>query len=186
MQLRHPIRTIATAILLSLSTAATAGTVDYATGGGTLFHFDAPDGWEVVKGFEVSAAEMPEGTPPAPRVVSLLPPEETRIMWTGLWSPPEVGTFAEARDYLGKAVPRLLADPEVTYRDTRTVGGREARVWSGVGTRGPRDMDFSIAAIRIAAGRIVLAAFIGEPEAWDRHQAELTAVLNSIAPGAAR
>ena len=186
MQLIHPIRTIATAILLSLSTTATAGTVSYAIGDATLFHFDAPEGWEVVQGFEVTAAEMPEGTPPAPRVVSLLPPEEDRIMWTGLWSPPEVGTFAEAREYLGKAVPRLLADPEVTYRDTRTVGGREARIWSGVGTRGTRDMDFSIAAIRIAPGRIVLAAFIGEPEAWDSHQPELTAILNSIAPGAAR
>ena len=172
------------ALLAALAGQGLAEEVSFVTDGGALFTFDAPEGWLVRDGFE-STRGRPEGVRPEAQLISLLPPEEELIMWTGLWAPPDVRSFAEARAYLGKAVPRLLEAPESTYNDRRTIGGKPARVWSGVGFRDGRDMDFSIAAIQIARERIALVAFIGEPAAWDRHDATLIAVLNSIEAGAA-
>lgn len=171
------------ALLAALAGQGLAEEVSFVTDGGALFNFDAPEGWLVRDGFE-STRGRPEGVRPEAQLISLLPPEEELIMWTGLWAPPDVRSFAEARAYLGKAVPRLLEAPESTYNDSRTIGGMPARVWSGVGFRDGRDMDFSFAAIQIARERIALVAFIGEPAAWDRHEASLIAVLNSIEAGA--
>lgn len=172
------------ALLAVLAGQGLAEELSFVTDGRVLFSFDAPEGWLVRDGFE-STKGRPEGVRPEARLISLLPPQENQIMWTGLWAPPDVRTFAEAQAYLGQAVPRLLDEPESTYRDSRTIGGRPARVWSGVGFRDGLDMDFSVAAIQIVRDRIAFVAFIGEPVAWDRHEKVLVAVLNSIEPGAA-
>ena len=172
-------------VLAMLALPATAEPVSYVTEGRTLFSFDAPDGWGVERGLEVNAAEMPEGVPPAPRLVSLLPPDEPEIMWTGLWAPEDVADFAQARTYIKELGPRLLEAPEVTFQESRVINGLRARVFSGVGFRDGRDMDFAMVAIQVAADQVAFAVFIGEPGAYDRHEAQLIGVLNSIRAGSA-
>jgi len=161
---------------------ASAGTVEYASQGTPIFRFDVPDDWQFRIGPDVPATEMPEGTSPAPRVISVRPPGEDAVMWTGLWSPPGVEDFAEARDYLRRLGPRLLDAPEVGYRDTRSVGGRAARIFSGTGTRMGRDFDFVFAVVQLAPERIAIAAFIGEPGIFDRYEPQLVALLDSVEP----
>ena len=106
-------------------------------------------------------------------------------MWTGLWSPPGVEDFAEARDYLRRLGPRLLDSPQVGYRDARNVNGRPARIFSGTGTRTGRDFDFVFAVVQIAPDRIAVAAFVGEPGIFDRYEAQLVDLLDSVVPAEA-
>ena len=175
-----------TALLLGPMTAS-AGTVEYVSQGIPLFRFEVPDDWQFRIGPDVPAAEMPDGLTPAPRVISVRPPGEDGVMWTGLWSPPGVRDFAAARDYLRRLGPRLLEDPEVGYRDARTVNGRPARVFSGTGSRLGRAFDFVFAVVQIAPDRVAIAAFIGEPGIFDRHETALIELLDSVEPlGAAR
>ena len=106
-------------------------------------------------------------------------------MWTGLWSPPGVRDFAEARDYLRRLGPRLLDEPEIGYRDQRTVNGRPARIFSGTGSRMGARFDFVFAGVQIAADRVAIAAFIGEPGIFDRCERGLVELLDSVTPSGA-
>ena len=164
---------------------ASAATVEYVSQGAPIFRFDVPDDWQFRIGPDVPAAEMPEGTSPAPRVISVRPPGEDGVMWTGLWSPPGVEDFAGARDYLRRLGPRLLDDPQIGYRDARSVNGRPARIFSGTGTRTGRDFDFVFAVVQIAPDRIAVAAFVGEPGIFDRYEAQLVDLLDSVKPAEA-
>ena len=80
----------------------------------------------------------------------------------------------------GRTRPRLLDDPQVGYRDERTVNGRPARIFSGTGTRTGRDFDFVFAVVQIAPKRIAVAAFVGEPGIFDRYEAQLIDLLDSV------
>ena len=181
---------IAVALAMALTAVcfrqtASAGTVEYVSQGTPIFRFDVPDDWQFRIGPDVPAAEMPEGITPAPRVISVRPPGEDGVMWTGLWSPPGVEDFAEAREYLRRLGPRLVDGPQVGYRDERSVNGRPARIFSGTGTRMGREFDFVFAAVQIAPGRIAVAAFIGEPGIFDRYEAQLVDLLDSVKPAEA-
>jgi hypothetical protein len=174
-------------MVLSPMTTALARPVEYVSQGVPIFRFEVPDDWQFRMGPEIPATEMPNGLSPAPRVISVRPPGEDGVMWTGLWSPPGVRDFAEARDYLRRLGPRLLDEPEIGYRDQRTVNGHPARVFSGTGSRMGRDFDFVFAVVQIATGRVAIAAFIGEPGIFDRHEAALVELLDSVTPpGATR
>jgi hypothetical protein len=165
---------------LLLAPAVHGRSIDYVSQGMQLFRFEVPDDWQFRVGAEVPAAEMPAGLTPAPRVISVRPPGEDGVMWTGLWSPPAVRNFAEARDYLRRLGPRLLDRPQVGYSDARTVNGRPARVFSGTGSRAGRAFDFVFAIVQIAPERVAIAAFIGEPGIFDRHEEALVGLLHTM------
>jgi hypothetical protein len=165
-----------------LGPPASAETVEYVSQDSPIFRFDVPEDWDFRIGPDVPTAEMPEGTSPAPRVISVRPPGEDGVMWTGLWSPPGVENFAEARDYLRRLGPRMLDEPQVGYSDQRSVNGRPARIFSGTGTRMGRVFDFVFGVVQVAPERVVVAAFIGEPGIFDRYEAELVALLDSVEP----
>jgi hypothetical protein len=164
-----------------LSHAAAAVTVVYETQGRVLFSFAVPDHWQVLTGFEVDPSMMTDGRTPKARIVSAIPRVEAeRVMWTGLWAPPQVQRLDETADYLARVSPRLMADPHVTFREERVINGQQARIVSGTGIRDERELDFALVAIQIAVDRVAFAAFIGEPDAFDRHEDELIAMMNSI------
>jgi hypothetical protein len=170
---------------VSIGQTASAATVEYVSQGAAIFRFDVPEDWQFRVGPDMPAAEMPEGMSPAPRVISVRPPGEDGVLWTGLWSPPGVQDFGEARDYLRRLGPRLLDDPQVGYTDERSVDGRPARIFSGTGTRTGRAFDFVFAAVQITPDRIAIAAFIGEPGIFDRYEAQLVDLLDSLEPAEA-
>lgn len=171
------------AAVLPVSPAVAGATAIYETQGRALFRFEVPDGWQMLAGFDVPAAAMPAGDgSPMPRIMSVLPPEEATIMWTGLWAPTKVRRLEAAPDYVRELAPYLLNDGEITYSDTREVNGLAARVISGIGTRDGRDVDFAMAGIQVADDRVAFIAFIGEPGTFDRYQEALVGVLNSIVP----
>ncbi len=155
--------------------------VTYETQGEALFSFSAPDDWQLLTGFEVAPGDMEAGVTPAPRIVSLLPQEDSeRIMWTGFWAPQGVEDLDTAWEYLRRVAPRLLEDAEVTFRDQRTINGQAAEVFSGSGIKEGKSVDFAVAAVQVTASRVAFAAFIGEPEAYDRYEDELVGVLYSM------
>ncbi|MEH6544855.1 MAG: hypothetical protein V7701_00395 [Sneathiella sp.] len=157
-------------------------TVIYETQGQNLFRFQVPDDWEIRPGFEVDPSVLEDNKDPVARIVSLLPQEEKLVMWTALWAPTGVALLSEAKEYIQDVAPRLLSDVQITFRDDRTINGREGRVVSGTGIRNDREFDFALVAIQINSNRVAFAAFIGEPEAYDRHEKALIGVLNSIKP----
>ncbi len=152
----------------------------YQTRGTDLFSFDVPDGWEILDGFELPQGELVDGDVPSPKVVSIRPPEEVGVMWTGFWSPVRLSNISGAKPWMERVIPYLLAAPENLYYDRRTVGGKPTRFYSGQGVRGGRDFDYAFAIIQISPDRVAVAAFIGEPDAYDRHEQELIGVLRSI------
>ncbi|WP_424928491.1 hypothetical protein [Amaricoccus tamworthensis] len=153
----------------------------YETRGANLFSFDVPDGWEVLEGVEVPEAQAADGTPLSPKVVSIRPPDEEGVMWTGFWSPVRLSSISGAKSWMERVIPYLLAEPENLYYDRRTVGGKPTRFYSGQGVRDGRDFDYAFAIIQISPDHVAVAAFIGEPDAYDRHEQELIGVLRSIA-----
>ncbi|USG60194.1 hypothetical protein NBZ79_13510 [Sneathiella marina] len=157
-------------------------TVIYETQGQNLFRFQVPDEWEIRPGFEVDPSVLEDDEDPVARIVSLLPQEEKLVMWTALWAPTGVNQLSEAKEYIQDVAPRLLSEVQITFRDDRTINGRKGRIVSGTGIRNDREFDFALVAIQISENRVAFAAFIGEPEAYDRHEKELIGVLNSIKP----
>lgn len=168
------------ALLSIVAHTAMAYPVEYVSQGERLFSFDVPEIWQHRVGPDIPAAAMPSGSTPAPRVISVRPPGQDGVMWTGLWSPPGVRDFAQSRAYLRRLGPFLLERPEVGYQDARMINGRPARIFSGTGERGGRWFEFVFAVIAIAPERVAVAAFIGEPGIFDRYEAELVDLLDSI------
>lgn len=157
-------------------------TVIYETQGQNLFRFQVPDDWEIRPGFEVDPSALEDNKDPVARIVSLLPQEETLAMWTALWAPTGVDKLSQAKDYIQDVAPRLLSAVQITFREDRVINGRAGRIVSGTGVRNDREFDFALVAIQINDQRVAFVAFVGEPEAYDRHEQALIGVLNSIKP----
>jgi hypothetical protein len=157
-------------------------TVIYETQGQNLFRFQVPDDWEIRPGFEVNPSEIPGDKDPVARIVSLLPLEEKLATWTALWAPTGVTQLSDTKRYFLDVAPRLLTNVQINFREDRQINGRAGRIISGTGSRNNRDFDFAIVAIQINDNRVALAAFIAEPEAYDRHEKAMIDVLNSIKP----
>ena len=173
--------------LITANPAFADVTVIYETQGQNLFRFQVPDDWEIRPGFEVDPSEIADDKDPVARIVSLLPVEEKLATWTALWAPTGVTQLSETKRYFSDVAPRLLTDVQINFREDRQINGRPGRIVSGTGMRNDRDFDFAIVAIQINDNRVALAAFIAEPEAYDRHEKAMIGVLNSIEPeGAAQ
>ncbi len=168
--------------LILFAPQASAETVDYVARDAPLFRFDVPDGWAWRDGYAAPSGATPGGAPPGPRIISVRPPGEGQVMWTGLWSPDGVADLEAARIYLGRVIPRELETPEITYRDARKVNGRPAYVFSGNAMRNGRGFDFVFAVVQVAPDRVAVVAFIGEPGIFDRNETALRDMLNSVRP----
>lgn len=187
MKLRD-IRTLACAsVALALSftvVPALAGTpITYVDRDQALFSFDAPDDWLVRTGFEVDAAQMPDGETPAPRIISLEPERSEGVMWVGLWAPPSLTDLEDAADYISTLGADLLSDVEITSERTETVNGATVRIYSGRGvTEGPdgsHEVLFDLALMQLS-GKVAAAAFLGEAAARAAHGEALRGVLASM------
>lgn len=156
--------------------AASGLVVTYVTRGEPVFVFTAPDDWTVETGVEATD----EGA--MPRIVSLLPPDQTEPLWVGIWSPVRVGTIAEARAYLADLNLDLFEMPQIDREAERRVGGKAAYIVEGHGLREGRRMNFAIALVQLSPERLALAALIGTEAARAAHADALAAVVDSIRP----
>ena len=169
------------AVLLG-ATSAAADEVTYTQGGRALLVFDAPDGWRLTKGIDISPEQMPEGLPPSPRVYSIRPPDEPGLMWTGLWVPANAGNAQEFAALVRSLRLKMLENVRVTYRDERVVNGRKLNIVAGQGRRNGLDLDIVFAAVQLAPGRLAVVTFIGEPQVFDRWEADLSDMLATVRP----
>lgn len=172
-------------LLASLSlgpTVAVADAVTYTQGGRALFVFDIPDGWRVTRGIDISPEQMPEGLPPSPRVYSIRPPDEPGLMWTGLWVPANARNAEEFGRLVRSLRPRMLENVRVTYRDERVVDGRKVNIVAGTGRRNGLELDIVFAAVQLAPDQLAVVTFIGEPQVFDRWEADLSDMLATVRP----
>ena len=169
------------ALLLSAASAG-ANDVTYTQGGRALFVFDVPEGWRVTRGIDISPQQMPEGLPPSPRVYSIRPPNEAGVMWTGLWVPANARNAREFSDLVRSLRLRILEGVRVTYRDERVVNGRKVSLVAGQGRRNGLDLDIVFAAVQLTPDRLAVVTFIGEPQVFDRWEADLSDMLATLRP----
>ena len=74
------------------------------------------------------------------------------------------------------------AGRRVTYRDERVVNGRKVNIVAGKGRRNGLDMDIVFAAVQLTPDRLAVVTFIGEPEVFDRWEADLSDMLATVRP----
>lgn len=154
--------------------------VTYETKGQDLFQFEAPDGWEIRSGKDFQETGQKLKKMPDARIVSLVPPKSEYVMWTGFWAPEKLTDLEAAKTYIAGVAPKILPNANVTFQENRSLNGLQAYIASGSGDREGRSFDFAIIAVQISASRVVIAAFIGEPEAYDRYEKTLILLMNSI------
>lgn len=175
-------RLLCLAALVAMSPALSeAGPrLTYETGGERLFSIEIEDGWMVNVGFEVPASEMPDGIPPKPRVVSLIPDQPDRTLWIGFWSPHDVTSEKDLDQYLKEIAGSLVQNGKVETREELEIDGEQGFVLRGKGMRFDLDMEFSLAAIELKGGRYAVLFFIGQPGERAERLAALSAMLQSV------
>lgn len=179
--MRVPQGLLAVLWLLAAMTVASADEI-YSAQGKALFRFEPPPGWTVMRGSDPRQGDMPAAVPPAPRVYSIRPPDESGVMWTGLWVPTRAKTIYEFTKLLKTLRPRLLSNTRVTFRDDRMVNGRQVRIVAGTGVRKGTRLDVAFAAVQLTPDRLAIVAFIGEPEVFDRYEVALSDMLATVRP----
>ncbi len=182
VKMKH-IRSFLFLVALLLS-AASAGAVEitYTQGGRALFKFDVPEGWRVTKGVDISPKQTPEGLPPSPRIYSVRPPGEPGVMWTGLWVPANASNAKEFAALVRSLRLKMLENARVTYRDERIVNGRKVNLVAGRGQRNGIDLDIVFAAVQLTPDQLAVVTFIGEPQVFDRWEADLSDMLAILRP----
>lgn len=164
-----------------VAVAADAGPrLVYETGGESLFSIAIADHWMVNVGKETPASEMPDGTEPNPRVISLVPDRPEASLWVGFWSPLGVGSLDDATKYLIGLEGRLLENAKVESRSMLDVAGASGFILRGTGDRYGLQLEFSIAVLDLKGDRVAVFAFIGEPGEREQLQVALSSMLNSV------
>ena len=98
---------------LLFSTALHANVeVTYSAQQNSYFTMEIPDSWRVNVGSETDAAEVPEGELAPPRVITMMPGDDS-ILWFGAWVPVYLHSLDAAQEYLS-SLNEFLVDNPVT------------------------------------------------------------------------
>lgn len=145
------------------------------------FSMEIPDSWLVNVGSEVDAAEVPEGELPPPRVITVMPDEES-ILWFGAWIPVYLQSLDEAQEYLSSLDGFLVDKPELVKTDDVNLNDMPARYFMGKGEREGKPVDFFVMLFQLSKDNIGIAIYIGPPTTTNAHQDVLRGMMKSISP----
>ncbi len=101
-------------------------------------------------------------------------------MWTGLWVPANARNAEEFAKLVRSLRLKMLENVRVTYRDERVVNGRKINLVAGRGQRNGIDMDVVFASVQLTDDRLAVVTFIGEPQVFDRWEADLSDMLATL------
>ena len=174
-----------TLILLSvllLSTTANADVgVIYSLQDRPYFSIEIPDSWQVNVGSEIDAAQVQEDEQPPPRVITVMPEEES-ILWFGAWVPVYLQSLDEAQEYLSSLDDFLVDKPVLVKTDDVNLNDMPARYFMGKGERDGKALDFFVMLFQLSKDNIGVAIYIGPPATTKAHQDVLRGMMKSISP----
>jgi len=172
-------------LLLALVAAtATAQTLTYDYEGSPLFSATFPEGWLIDLDFAEEARESgayEDGEEPAMRIVEARP-ADGRKLWVGLWAVPDIETLDDGVAYFRSLRQELFTDVELSAPEETELGGMSARVSHGAARREGGPVELKIALFQPRPGAVAAALYVGAPDAWRAHSAELDAMVASLRP----
>ena len=132
-------------------------------------------------GSEEDAAQLEENEQPAPRVITVMPEEES-VLWFGTWVPYYLHNLDEAQEYLSSLDDFLVDEPVLVKTDDVDLNAMEARYFMGKGKREGKPADFFVMLFQISAENIGVAIYIGPPATTNAHKDALLGMMKSISP----
>ena len=172
-------------ILMSIlfsSTAVHANiAVTYSVQNKPYFTIKIPDSWHVNVGEETDAAKVPKGELAPPRVLTMMPNDDS-ILWFGTWVPIYLHTMDAAQEYLSSLDDFLVDNPVLVKTDQVDLNTMPARYFKGKGEREGRPVDFFVMLFELSKKDIGVAIYIGSPDTTKTHFEELRGMMKSISP----
>lgn len=153
----------------------------YSTNKKSYFSVSIPDDWKVNVGFEVAASEMPKGQTPKPRLITMLPNDNSRL-WFGMWVPDGVANLKEAKKYLKQFRGFFVQNPVTKKTIKSKVNGIDVTTVIGEGERNGKVVDIAVVLFQATKKNMGVAIYIGPPESTKLHSNDLKAIVKSIRP----
>ena len=177
--LKHSITLLS---LLLFSTALNADVqVIYILQDKPYFSMEIPDSWQVNVGSEIDAAQVQQDEQPPPRVITVMPEEES-ILWFGAWVPVYLQSLDEAQEYLSSLDDFLVDKPELVKTDDVNLNDMPARYFMGKGEIDGKPVDFFVMLFQLSKDNTGVAIYIGPPATTNAHQDVLRGMMKSISP----
>lgn len=168
--------------LLLFNAGSRAGVVvTYSDRNQAYFSITIPDSWRVNVGSDTDPAQIPEGEIPPPRVITVMP-EDNSILWFGAWVPTYLHDLDAAQEYLSSLDDFLVEKPQLRKSDEVNLNDMPARYFTGQGEKEGVAVDFFVMLFQIAEETIGIAIYIGPPDSTAAHLGALRGMMKSIAP----
>lgn len=153
----------------------------YSTNKKSYFSISIPDDWKVNVGFEVAASEMPKGQTPKPRLITLVPNDNSRL-WFGMWVPDSIANLKEAKEYLKQFRGFFVQNPVTKKTIKSKVNGMDVTTVVGEGERDGEIVDIAVVLFQAMKKKMGIAIYIGPPESTKLHRHNIRAMVKSIRP----
>ena len=174
--------TITLLSLLLFSTTLSADVaVIYSLQDKPYFSMEIPDSWRVNVGSETDTAQVPEDEQAPPRVITVMPEEES-ILWFGAWIPVYLQSLDEAQQYLSSLDDFLVDKAVLVKTDDVNLNAMPARYFMGKGERDGKPVDFFVMLFQLSEDNIGVAIYIGPPATTNAHRDALRGMMKSISP----
>lgn len=145
------------------------------------FSLEIPDSWQVNVGSETDAAKVPAGELAPPRVITMMP-DDNSLLWFGAWVPVYVHNLDAAQEYLSSLDEFLVDSPVLVKADKVDLNTMPARYFRGTGEREGKPVDFFVMLFELSKENIGVAIYIGSPDTTNAHLEELRGMMKSISP----
>ena len=168
--------------MLLCSVTTQAGTaVTYSSQDKSYFSVQVPDSWQVNVGSDTDPSQVPEGEVPPPRVITLMPDDESTL-WFGVWVPVYLHSMDAAQEYLASLDEFLVDNPVLKKSDDVNLNSMPARYFTGEGTKQGNPAHFFVMLFEISEESVGIAIYIGAPETTKKHLDELRGIMKSVSP----
>jgi len=175
-----PTRILMSFLLFSATLHANVA-VTYSIQDKPYFSLEIADSWRVNVGSETDTAKLPPGEVAPPRVITLMPDDES-VLWFGVWVPVYLRSLDEAQEYLSSLDDFLVENPTLVKTDDVDLNTMPARYFKGTGERDGRPVDYFVMLFELSEEDIGVAIYIGSPETTKAHLEELRSMMKSITP----
>ena len=145
------------------------------------FTLEIPDSWRVNVGSETDAAKVPAGELAPPRVITVMPDDDSTL-WFGAWVPVYLHTLDAAQEYLSSLDDFLVDNPVLLKTDEVDLNTMPARYFRGTGEREGKPVDYFVMLFELSREDIGVAIYIGSPDTTKAHLEELRGMMKSITP----
>jgi hypothetical protein len=151
--------------------------------GRPLFSISLPDGWLLDTDFgdEARAAGVDKAGGPEIRIVEAMPGDGTKL-WLGAWVVPRASTLDRGLEYVTSLDGELFSDIALSPATETALGGMKARALAGTAKRDGEKVELAAVLFEARPGVIAVVLYVGLPDTWSKHRAELRQIVASVQP----